>query len=102
MQIVCLVASELVAGIGEPQYTAIQPNIQALVRYEGTRQGQIPGTKVLGRVRYQAARYSAGANCLLGGFSVPAGVHDRIPSDSCKSRFNITALKRPTSVQQCP
>ena len=56
--------------------------------------------------RYQATKvagYSAGANCLLGGFWVlKAGVHDRIPSDSCESRFNITALKRPTTVQQCP
>ena len=63
-------------------------------------------TKVSGTYMHsgtKVARYSAGANCLLGGFWVlKAGVHDRIPSDSCESRFNITALKRPTTVQQCP
>ena len=60
-------------------------------RYEGTRQGQVPGSKVL-----------SGGKLFAWWLLVPAGVHDRIPSDSCKSRFNITALKRPTSVQQCP
>ena len=81
----------MIAYIGELRYTGIPTTRHSVL---STR----PGTKVLGQV----PRYSVGANCLLGGFWAPAGVHDRIPSDSCKSRFNITALKRPTTVQQCP
>ena len=81
----------MIAGIWELRYTGIQTTRHSVL---STR----PGTKVLGQI----PRYSVGANCLLGGFWAPAGVHDRIPSDSCKSRFNITALKRPTTVQQCP